>query len=187
MRRSKFFLILELFPETNRRQSRVGLFRLEVAITAGTAKLRTPGGLEPSLKESLNRAHAYFQGVKDKLGLTPQMAQKDMQAEAVDLSGGRVQCACGVAFYVAMMSAVYNRRVLAGTVILGDLTVQGNIKGIPSIMEPLQVAAENGALRALLPLANKGQVAGLPEEIVERVDIVFYGDPDRAVSKALEG
>ena len=167
--------------------SRVGIFRLEVAITAGTAKLRTPGGLEPSLKESLNRAHAYFQGVKDKLGLTPQMAQKDMQAEAVDLSGGRVECACGVAFYVAMMSAVYNRRVLAGTVILGDLTVQGNIKGIPSIMEPLQVAAENGALRALLPLANKSQVAGLPEEIVERVDIVFYGDPDRAVSKALEG
>jgi len=168
-------------------ESRVGLFRLEVAITAGTAKLRTPGGLEPSLKESLNRAFAYFQGVKDKLGLTPQMAQKDLQAEAVDLSGGRVECACGVAFYVAMISAIYNRRVLAGTVILGDLTVQGNIKGIPSIMEPLQVAAENGALRALLPLANKGQVAGLPEEIVERVDIVFYGDPDRAVSKALEG
>jgi len=98
-----------------------------------------------------------------------------------------VDCACGVAFYVAMMSALYNRRVLAGTVILGDLTVQGNIKGAQSVMEPLQIAMENGALRALLPLANKNQVAGLPEEVVERLDVVFYGDPDRAVSKALEG
>ena len=168
-------------------EARVGLFRLEVAITAGTGKLRTPGGLEPSLKESLNRAYAYLQGVKDKLGLTPLLAQKDLQAEAVDLSGGRVDCACGVAFYVAMMSALYNRRVLAGTVILGDLTVQGNIKGAQSVMEPLQIAMENGALRALLPLANKNQVAGLPEEVVERLDVVFYGDPDRAVSKALEG
>ncbi len=168
-------------------QARVGLFRLEIALTAGTGKLRTPGGLEPSMKESLSRAYAYLQTMKDKLGLTAQLAQKDIQAEAVDLSGGRVDCACGVAFYVAMMSAIYNRRILAGTVVLGDLTVQGNIKGINSVMEPLQVTMENGAQRALLPLANKNQVAGLPEDVVERLDMMFYGDTDRAVSKALEG
>jgi ATP-dependent Lon protease len=90
--------------------------------------------------------------MKDRLGLTSMLAQKDIQA-----------------------------------IVLGDLTVQGNIKGINSAMEPLQVAMENGAQRALLPIANKNQVAGLPEEIVERLDIVFYGDPDRAVSKVLEG
>ena len=168
-------------------QARVGLFRLEIAITAGTGKLRVPGGLEPPLKESLNRAFTYLQSVKDRLGLTPMLAQKDIQAEAIDLSGGRVDCACGVAFYVAMISALYNRRVLAGTIILGDLTVQGNIKGVNSVMEPLQIAMENGAQRALLPIANKNQVAGLPEEVVERLDIVFYGDTDRAVSKVLEG
>ena len=168
-------------------QARVGLFRLEIAITPGTGKLRVPGGLEPPLKESLNRAFTYLQSMKDRLGLTSILAQKDIQAEAIDLSGGRVDCACGVAFYVAMISALYQRRVLAGTIVLGDLTVQGNIKGINSAMEPLQVAMENGAQRALLPIANKNQVAGLPEEIVERLDIVFYGDPDRAVSKVLEG
>ncbi len=168
-------------------QARVGLFRLEIAVTAGTGKLRVPGGLEPSLKESLNRAFAYLQSMKDRLGLASMLAQKDIQAEAIDLSGGRVDCACGVAFYVAMISALYNRRVLAGTIILGDLTVQGNIKGVNSVMEPLQVAMENGAQRALLPIANKNQVAGLPEEVVEKLDIVFYGDTDRAVSKALEG
>ncbi len=168
-------------------EARVGLFRLEVAITAGTGKLRTPSGLEPSLKESLNRAFTYLQSIKDKLGLTTLLAQKDIQVEAVDLSGGRVDCACGVAFFVAMMSALFNRRVLAGTIILGDLTIQGNIKGVNSAMEPLQVAMENGAQRALLPLANKNQVGGLPEQIVEKLDVVFYGEPDRAVSKALEG
>ena len=168
-------------------EARVGLFRLEIAITAGTGKLRTPGGLEPSLKESLNRAFAYVQSVKDKLGLTTLLAQKDIQAEAVDLSGSRVDCPCGVAFYVAMMSVLYNRRILAGTVILGDLTVQGNVKGALSVMEPLQIAVENGALRALLPIANKNQLTGLPEDVIERLDVVFYGDPDRAVSKALEG
>ncbi len=104
-------------------EARVGLYRLEIALTPGAGKLRTPGGLEPSLKESLNRAYAYLQSARDKLGLSPALAQKDIQAEAVDLSGGRVECACGVAFYVAILSALFSRRVLAGAILIGWLLV----------------------------------------------------------------
>ncbi len=167
-------------------EAKVALFRLEVTITAGTGKLRTPTGLDKALKESLNRAFTYLQNVKDKLGLTQMLARKDIFAEAVDLSGGRVECPCGVAFFAAMISAIRNKRVQAGTVILGDLTIQGNIKGPASITEPLQLALESGATRALVPLSNKAQFAGLPEDVLERLDVVFYGDVDRAVLKTLE-
>jgi len=167
-------------------EGKVGLFRLEVSLTAGTGQIRTPSGLEKGLKESLSRAVTYLQMVKDKLGLTPVLAQKDICAEAVDLSGARVECACGVAFYVAMMSAIQNRRVQAGTVVMGDLTIQGNLRGVPSITEPLQVALENGAIRAMVPISNKAQFAALPEETVEKLDVTFYGDVDRAVLKAIE-
>jgi ATP-dependent Lon protease len=167
-------------------EAKVGLFRLEVSLTAGTGKLRTPAGLEKGLKESLNRAVGYLQSTKDKLGLTPILAQKDIYAEAVDLSGARIECACGVGFYVAIMSAVQNRRVQAGTVILGDLTIQGNLKAVPTITEPLQVALDNGALRVLVPISNKAQFGALPEQVVEKLDVIFYGDADRAVLKAIE-
>lgn len=167
-------------------EARVGLFRLEVTLTAGTGKMRTPTGLEKSLKESLNRAFSHLQSVKDKLGLTQMLAQKDIYAEAVDLSGGGIECPCGVAFFAAMISAVRNRRVQAGTVVLGDLTIQGNIKGPASITEPLQLVLESGAIRVLVPVSNKNQFAGLPEDVIERLDVVFYGDVDRAVLKTLE-
>jgi ATP-dependent Lon protease len=91
-----------------------------------------------------------------------------------------------VAFFTAMISAIRNRRIQAGTVILGDLTIQGNIKGPSSITEPLQLALESGALRVLVPVANKAQFAGLPEDVIERMDLVFYSDVDRAVLKTLE-
>ena len=97
-----------------------------------------------------------------------------------------MECSAGVAFYVAIMSAIQNRRVQAGTVVMGDLTIQGNLKPVPSISEPLQVALENGAIRALVPISNKAQFAALPEETVEKLDVIFYGDVDRAVSKAVE-
>jgi ATP-dependent Lon protease len=165
---------------------KVGLFRLEVSLTAGTGKLRMPTGLEKGLKESLNKAAGYFQSVKDKLGLTSSLAQKDIYAEAVDLTGARIECACGVAFFVAIISAVQNRRIQAGTVVMGDLTVQGNLKAAPSITEPLQVALDNGAIRALIPIGNKAQFVALPEEVAEKLEIIFFGDPDRAVLKSIE-
>jgi len=165
---------------------KVGLFRLEVSLTAGTGKIRTPAGLEKGLKESLNRAASYWQSVKDKLGLASSLAQKDIYTEAVDLTGAKVECACGVAFFVAIMSAIQNRRVQAGTVVMGDLTVQGNLKAAPSITEPLQVALDNGAIRVLVPIGNKAQFAALPEEVAERLEVIFFGDPDRAVLKSIE-
>jgi ATP-dependent Lon protease len=167
-------------------QARLSLYRLEVTLTAGTGKLRTPAGLEHGLKESLNRAWSYLRSVDDRMGLAPLLVQKDVVAEAIDLSGGRVEAACGVAFFAAMVSAITQRRIQAGTVVLGDITIQGNIKAPPSITEVLQMAVENGALRVLLPTGNKSQVASLSEDVVEKLDLVFYSDVDRAIARVVE-
>ncbi|MEX1231923.1 MAG: protease Lon-related BREX system protein BrxL [Planctomycetaceae bacterium] len=166
-------------------EAQVGLFRLEVNVLPGSGKLKIPSGMERSLKESLQRAFSYLQANQDKMGLTATIAQKDFAVEAVELTGGKVEANCGVPFFVAMMSAIHDRPVDAGMVILGDLTIQGNIKGMSSILEPLQVAVDNGATRALVPIANKNQFSALPEDVVERLELVFYGDPDRALRRAL--
>ena len=168
-------------------ESRVGLMRLEVAMIPGTGKLRVQAGMAKGVKESLQRAWALLQSLKERQGLSTALAQKDLAVEAVDLSGGGADGECGVGFFVAMISAIQNRNVQPGTVILGDVSIQGNIKQLPSIGESLQISLDNGALRALVPIANKSQVAGLPEEVVEKLDLVFYGDVDRAVLKAVGG
>ena len=43
------------------------------------------------------------------------------------------------------------------------------------------IALENGAVRALVPISNKSQFGALPEETVEKLDVIFYGDVDHAV------
>lgn len=166
---------------------KVGIFRIEVSVAPGTGKVKTPTALPRPLKESLNRAFAYLQSVKERAGLVQLLATKDLNVEAVDLTGGSVDGGAGVGFYVAMLSALQGRRMQAGTVVLGDLTVQGNVEKLSSIVELLQVVLENGALRALVPLGNKAQFGALPEEVVEKMDLVFYGDVDRAVVKGVEG
>jgi ATP-dependent Lon protease len=91
----------------------------------------------------------------------------------------------GIALVVAIYSALKRLPVQAGLVILGDLSIQGNIKPMRSLAEPLQVAMDNGARKALIPLENKRNFLEVSGDIVERVDPVFFSDPMTAAMKAL--
>ena len=165
-------------------EARVGLYRIEVTTAIGTGKVLTPSGMDKEVKESLNRAKTYLDSVKERVGLSDALARTNLSVEAVDLNGSKVPCPCGVAFYVAMVSALRGKHIGGGTVVLGDLTIQGNIKAAASIIEPLQVAAENGAMSVLLPISNRTQFSALPEDVVAKLDVSFYVDLDRVVSKA---
>ena len=75
--------------------------------------------------------------------------------------------------------------VTPATLILGDMSIQGNLKGIKSLTEPLQLGMDNGAKRAMIPIENKRNFLEVSADIVERVDPVFFGDPKQAAMKAL--
>jgi ATP-dependent Lon protease len=166
-------------------QGKVGLYRLEVGCSPGTGKLRIAGGVEGSMKESIQRAFAYLMGHKVKMGVGQQLDTADFHVEAIDLLSNRVACDAGIALVVAVYSAIKRVPAQAGLVILGDLSIQGNIKAVRSLAEPLQVAMDNGARRALVPLENKRSFLEVSGEIVERVDPVFFSDPMTAAMKAL--
>jgi ATP-dependent Lon protease len=166
-------------------QGKVGLYRLEVGTSPGTGKLKIAGGVEGPMKESIQRAFAYLSGQKVKMGIAQQVDTTDFHVEAIDLLSNHVPCEAGIALVVAVYSAVKKHSALAGLVVLGDLSIQGNIKSVRSLSEPLQVAMDNGARRALVPLENKRNFLDVSGEIVERVDPVFFSDPMTAAMKAL--
>jgi ATP-dependent Lon protease len=165
--------------------AKVGLYRLEVGCSPGTGKLKIAGGVEGLMRESINRAFAYLMGQKVKMGVGQQVDTTDFHVEAIDLLSNHVPCEAGVALVVAIYSALKRLPVQAGMVILGDLSIQGNIKPMRSLAEPLQVAMDNGARKALVPLENKRNFLEVSGDIVERVDPVFFSDPMTAAMKAL--
>src|SRR3954449_3424889 len=109
-------------------QGKVGLYRLEVGCSPGTGKLKIAGGVEGPMKESIQRAFAYLMGQKVKLGIGQQVDTKDFHVEAIDLLSNHVPCEAGVALVVAVYSAIKKHSVVAGLLVLGDLSIQGNIK-----------------------------------------------------------
>ena len=166
-------------------QGRVGLYRLEVGCSSGTGKLRIAGGIDGPMRESIQRAFAYLAAQKGKIGLAQQLENTDFHVEGIDLLSNHVPCEGGIALVVAVYSAIKKQSVLAGLLVLGDLSIQGNIKSLRSLAEPLQVGMDNGARRALIPLENKRNFLDVAGDIVERVDPIFFSDPVTASVKSL--
>jgi len=57
---------------------------------------------------------------------------------------------------------------------------------IRSLTEVLQVVKDNGAKKVLIPLESKKFFLEVPEDIVEKVDPIFYSDPMSAALKSLD-
>jgi len=103
----------------------------------------------------------------------------------VDLLNNRVESELGVAFLVACYSALRKGSVSPALLILGDMSVQGAIKPLRSLVEPLRLGMDNGAKRALIPIENKRNFLDVPADIMEHVDPIFCGDPKTAAMKVL--
>jgi ATP-dependent Lon protease len=165
----------------------IGLYRVEVSISTGTGKLKMAGGLTGQMKESATRAFAVLGSRKSELGLAQDVDTSDFHLQVIDLLGNRVEAEIGTAVFIACCSALRRMSVAAGLLVLGDMTVQGNVKPVRSLAEPLRVAMDNGAKRALIPIENKRTLLDVSADILEHVDAIFYGDPKAAVMKVLGG
>ena len=163
----------------------VGLYRLEVSVAGGTGKLKLAGGIAGAAKESVQRAFGFLNAKKNELGIGRDLDTSDLHVELIDLLANRVEAEIGVAFFVAAYSALRKTPVSPALLILGDMSVQGNIKPLRSLTEPLQVAKDNGAKRALIPIENKRNFLDVSADIMEHVDPIFYGDPKTAAMKVM--
>ena len=69
-------------------------------------------------------------------------------------------------------------------VVLGSMSLGGNIIPVENLAESLQVAAEAGAKRLLLPMASVGDIPTIPGELFAKFQTGFYADPKDAVCRA---
>jgi ATP-dependent Lon protease len=164
----------------------VGLYRLEVSIAAGNGKLKPAGGISGQMKESIQRAFAFLQANKSAFSISHEADSYDYNVEAIDLLGNKVEAEVGVAFFLAAFSAIRRAPARAGMLVMGDMSIQGNIKAARSLVEPLQVAMDNGARCALIPGENKRSFLEISNDEIDKIDPIFYNDVKTATFKGLD-
>lgn len=163
----------------------VALHRIEVSRMSGSGKLRVTGNPDRTMKESIVTAFDHVRANKATLGIERDIESYDFHVQIVDLMKTKEGSQGGVAFFVALYSLLRDKPSLAGLVVLGEMTIHGNILPLRSLLEPLQVIVDNGAKKVLIPVANKRQFLEVPGDLLERVDPIFYSEPLAAALKAI--
>ena len=164
---------------------KIALHRIEVSRMAGSGKLKITGLLDRPMKDSIVTAFDYIRSRKRELGIEKDIESYDFHVQVVDLMSAKEGSEAGVAFFVALYSLLKGTPVQPGLVILGEMTIHGNILPVRSLAEPLQVAMDNGARKVLIPIENKRHFLDVPSDVVAKVDPIFYPDPLHAAMKAL--
>ena len=70
-------------------------------------------------------------------------------------------------------------------VVLGSMSLGGNIIPVENLAESLQIAHDAGAKRILLPMSSVGDIPTIPGELFAKFQTSFYSDPRDAAFKAL--
>ncbi|RKX75913.1 MAG: ATP-dependent Lon protease [Spirochaetes bacterium] len=164
---------------------KVAFYRLEVVTSPGSGKIKISGAIDSTLRQSVQTAWSYLSSRKEEMGLSEVFNSMDFHFQGIDLLSNREGCEASIAVFTAIYSAALKKPILPGLIILGDMTVQGNVKACRSLLEPLQLAMENGAKRVLLPTENRRHFLEVPADTMEKVDPIFYADPQTAAAKAL--
>ena len=67
--------------------------------------------------------------------------------------------------FVALCSGILQKPLQCQLVVLGDMSLGGNIIPVENLAESLQVAFDAGAKRILLPMASVGDIPTIPGEL----------------------
>jgi ATP-dependent Lon protease len=164
---------------------KTGIFRLEVAAVRGGTGYVVTGSSSRTVRESARTAYDYLRTHWHELAVEKPLDGHQLNIQVVDLQRAEGLTPSSMAFAVAVVSTLLDHTVAGGTVVLGDITVGGATLAVIGFADCLQAVAEQGARRALIPIQNAGELSGLPNEILGKLDIAFYSDPKDAVLKAL--
>ena len=165
--------------------SRFSLYRIQVTAVPGTHRFSVVGCSGKGIKESARMAYDYLKANASKMGIDRDVDSYDFNVQVISLMQGKDASDLGIAFYLALMSAMLRRPVAGGLVILGQMSLHGVLSRVEGLGDKLRIAMDSGAKRVMFPTENRRDFAELPAEIIDKLQIDFYSDPAQAAFKAL--
>jgi len=164
----------------------LGLYRLETQVTSGSGQLKLSGlGSSTSAKESVKVGFDYFRANSTHIQASLRPGDHDYHLHVVEAHNTGPSTTLTMSTFVALCSALIGKPLEPQMVVLGSMSLGGNIVPVENLAESLQVAAEAGAKRLLLPMASVGDIPSIPGELFAKFQTSFYADPSDAVFKAL--
>ena len=148
------------------------LLTIEAAIVPGKGRETYTGQLGEVMQESIKAAITVVRSRARSLGIDPAFYRKyDVHFHVPEGATPKDGPSAGVAMCTALASALSGIRVRSSVAMTGEITLRGEILPIGGLKEKLLAALRGGIKTVLIPGENERELAEIPKNIRQHLDI----------------
>jgi ATP-dependent Lon protease len=163
------------------------LLTIEVADMPGKGVIQRTGSLGDVMKESVEAARTVVRSRARRLGFADSVFEKrDMHVHVPEGATPKDGPSAGIAITTAMVSALSGIPVRADVAMTGEITLRGEVLPIGGLKEKLLAAHRGGIKTVLIPEENVKDLAEIPDNVKNRLEILPVRWIDAVLEKALE-
>jgi ATP-dependent Lon protease len=163
------------------------LLTIEVAIMPGKGGTIRTGSLGDVMKESVEAARTVVRSRANQLGIKgEQFEKRDIHIHVPDGATPKDGPSAGIAMTTALVSALTGIPVRADVAMTGEITLRGEVTAIGGLKEKMLAALRGGIKTVIIPEENVKDLADIPDNVKQGLDIVPVKWIDKVLAIALE-
>lgn len=149
------------------------LLYIEAVTIPGKGNIKTTGKLGEVMQESAQAAYSYFKSQSLAFGVIPPNYTKvDIHLHVPEGAVPKDGPSAGIAMFTSIVSIMTGVPVHKGIAMTGEITLRGRVLAIGGLKEKLLAALRGGIKTVIIPYENKKDLADLPKNILQELEII---------------
>ncbi len=162
------------------------LLTVEAVTVPGKGQIRATGKLGDVMQESIQAAFSFVKARSPAYGVKPSLlARKDVHIHLPEGAVPKDGPSAGVAMVTSIISTLSGIPVRKDVAMTGEVTLRGRVLAIGGLKEKLLAAVRGGIKTVLIPEENEKDLADLPENVRQELEIVPVSHVDQVLARAL--
>jgi len=159
------------------------LLTIEAAVMPGKGNIIRTGSLGDVMKESVEAARSVVRSRARRLGIRDEVFEKsDVHIHLPEGATPKDGPSAGIAITTALVSTLTGIPVRPDVAMTGEITLRGEVLAIGGLKEKLLAAHRGGIKTVLIPEENVKDLAEIPDNVKNRLEII----PVKWIDKVLE-
>ena len=162
------------------------LLTIESVTVPGKGMVKTTGKLGEVMNESVQAAFSYVKARSPGYGIKPSIFnRKDIHIHLPEGAVPKDGPSAGIGMVTCIVSTLTGVPVRRDVAMTGEVTLRGRVLPIGGLKEKLLAALRGGIKTVLIPAENEKDLAEIPANILEGLEIVPVSHVDEVLARAL--
>ncbi|MAW91450.1 MAG: endopeptidase La [Altererythrobacter sp.] len=162
------------------------LLTIESVTTPGKGEIKTTGKLGEVMNESVAAAFSFVKARAPHYGIKPSIFQrKNIHIHLPEGAVPKDGPSAGIGMVTSIVSTLSGVPVRPDVAMTGEVTLRGRVLPIGGLKEKLLAALRGGIKKVLIPEENVKDLAEIPENVKQGLEIVAVSHVDEVLEHAL--